>query len=376
MHRLLEFAGADEPPEARRSRHVGAFAHVDEQAVGPDREGFQPRQARSRRQFRQAPGAVPADGLDDGPDVRSRRSATPARQVDPAVGGELAEHFRHVFRRIVVLAEFVGQPGIGVNAHGKFRNAGQFFHVGAQFGGAQRAVEADEQRLGVADGVVERLQRLSRQRSARGIGDGAGDHHRDVRSRLLAQCLDCVQRRLGVEGVENRFHHQQVDTPPDQRGGGGGVVVGEHVEGDLPHARIVDVRGDRGRAIGGAQRTGHETGHARFFGHPVRRLARQPRGGQVDLLHPRFHPVVALGRRGGVEGVGGDDIGAGQQELPMDGGDPLRLRDAEQIVVAFQIARPVGKPLAPEIGLGQLQSLHAGTQGAIENRDPPAQQRA
>ena len=60
----------------------------------------------------------------------------------------------------------------------------------------------------------------------------------------------------------------------------------------------------------------------------------------------------------------------------MDGGDALRLRDAQQIVVALQVARAAGKPLPPEVGLGQLKCLHAGTQGAVENRDSPAQQRA
>ena len=59
----------------------------------------------------------------------------------------------------------------------------------------------------------------------------------------------------------------------------------------------------------------------------------------------------------------------------MDGGNSLGLRDTQQIIVAPEIARPVGKPLAPEIGLGEMEVLHAGAQGAIQNRDAPVQQR-
>ena len=127
-----------------------------------------------------------------------------------------------------------------------------------------------------------------------------------------------------------------------------GVRVGKFVEGDLAHARIVDVGGDRGRAVGWTQRTCHEPRHPGVLGDLVRRFARQPRGGEVDLVHQRFQPVVALGGSGGVEGVGCDDVGTGDQKLAMDLGYALGLGDAQQIVVALEIPRPAGKPLAPK----------------------------
>ena len=86
----------------------------------------------------------------------------------------------------------------------------------AHFLGAERAVEADGERLGVAHRIPERGRRLAGQHAAGTVGDGAGDHHRHVDAALLADLGDGVDRGLGVERVEDRLDQQQIDAAVDQ----------------------------------------------------------------------------------------------------------------------------------------------------------------
>ena len=59
---------------------------------------------------------MPFTALGDGADVVGRRAAAAADDVDEAGLGELADERRHVFRALVVEAEFVGQAGIRIGA--------------------------------------------------------------------------------------------------------------------------------------------------------------------------------------------------------------------------------------------------------------------
>ena len=119
-----------------------------------------------------------------------RRPAAAADQVHQPVLRELAEHGRHLLRRLVVLAEFVGQPGVGVGAHVDRRHPGELLDVLAQSAGAQRTVESDAERPRVGDRVPERLGGLTRQRPPARVGDRARDHHRHPDARALEHLLD------------------------------------------------------------------------------------------------------------------------------------------------------------------------------------------
>ena len=66
----------------------------------------------------------------------------------------------------------------------------------------------------------------------------------------------------------------------------------------------------------------------------VRRPAREPRGRQIQLGCEFGQAVVGLGDRGGVEGVRGDQVGAGLEILAVNLRDHLRPRERQQIVVA------------------------------------------
>ena len=104
----------------------------------------------------------------------------PPTMLTRPAGREFADQPRHVFRALVVLAEFVGQAGIGIGADQRVGDAADVGDMRAQVFGAERAVEADGDRLGVAHRIPERFRQLARQQAAGFVGDGAGDHHRHV----------------------------------------------------------------------------------------------------------------------------------------------------------------------------------------------------
>ena len=196
-------------------------------------------------------------------DVLRGGAAAAADQVDQAGGGELAEHGGHLVGRLVVLAELVGQPGVGVGGDEAVGDPGQLGDVGPQLGRAQRAVEADDERPDVADAVPERLGGLAREGAAAGVGDRAGDPDRPAPALLLEERLQREDRGLGVEGVEDRLDQQQVGAAVDQPAGLLEVGRDELVEAGVAGAGVVDVRGDRGRLVGGARASRPRTAGAR-----------------------------------------------------------------------------------------------------------------
>ena len=182
----------------------------------------------------------------------------PPTMLTSPLRGELAERRGHLVGGLVVLAERVGQAGVGVHGDEGVGEPAQLGDVGAQVGGAERAVQPDRERPDVAHGVPERLGHLAGQGASGGVGDGAGDDHRPAPAVLLEQRLEGEDRRLGVEGVEDRLDEQQVGAAVDQAAGLLEVRRDELVVGDVAGARVVDVGRDRRGAVGRAEGAGDE----------------------------------------------------------------------------------------------------------------------
>ena len=201
-------AGGDQLAELGRAGDVGALADIDERDFRRQREGFQSRQPQLPRHLRNRARRLAGDRFGDRRDMVGRGAAAAADHVDQAGRGEFAEQLGHVFRALVVIAEFVGQPGVRIGAHERVGEAADFGDMGAHLARAQRAVQADGDRVGVAHRIPERRRRLPRQQSAGAVGDGAGDHHRQVDAAFGADLGDGVDRRLGVERVEDGLDQQ------------------------------------------------------------------------------------------------------------------------------------------------------------------------
>ncbi len=302
--------------------------------------------------------------------MRRRSAAAAADDVEETAGGELLDHRGHFCRRFVVLAEGIGQAGVGVGGHVGVGLVGQLFQIRAQVLGAQGAVQTYGDRLGMAHRVPERLGGLAGQRAAGGVGDGAGDHDRQLDAIFLEHLLHGEDRRLGVQRVEDRFNQDQVGAALDQAAGGLGVVLYQEVEGDVAVAGVVDVRGDGAGAAGRAEHAADETRAIRSLGGlHVGYFPGQARAFHVQLVDQFFHAVVGLGDPGGIEGVGFQNVGAGIEIGFLDGLDDVGAGEQQQVVVALHVARPVSETLAAVVRLFQLVALDHGAHAAVEDQD-------
>jgi len=130
----------DQPFKARGAGHVGPLADVDEQRVGIDVKRLKARQtAGGGARWHLARRRI-GHRLGDHADVLGRRAAAAADNIDQPALGEFGHNPGHFFRRLVVFAKLVGQPGVGVRGDEGIGFVGQFGQIRAQLFGAQRAV--------------------------------------------------------------------------------------------------------------------------------------------------------------------------------------------------------------------------------------------
>ena len=240
---------------------------------------------------------------------------------------------------------------------------------------AERAVQADRDRLRVPHRIPERRRRLAGQQAAGAVGDGAGDHHRHVEAGLLADFGNGVDRRLGVERVEDRLDQQQVGAAVEQPAHLLAIGFAQLVEGDGAEAGIGHVRRDRGGAVGRAQSAGDEAPLAVFLLGRGRRVARQRRARRVEFVGDALHAVIGLRDGGGGEGVGRDDVGAGAEIGEMNVAHGVRTAQIEQIVVAAHLAVPGVETRAAIAFLVELERLDHGAHGAVEHQNALSERR-
>ena len=212
-------AGLDQVAEPGGAGDVGALADVDEQRVLGDVQRLEARRAAApARSPAGTRGGLAVDGLGDRGDVRPASCRSSRRQVDQAgrrrtrsmiAGGLLG--------RLVVLAERVGQAGVRVAGDEASRRSGPARRCRAASPSAPSA-----QLRPTASG---RACRTEFQNASVTWPDSVrpeasvmvpGDDHRPAAAALLEQRLDGEDRRLGVEGVEDRLDEEQVGAAVDQ----------------------------------------------------------------------------------------------------------------------------------------------------------------
>ena len=370
-------ARLDQPRELPRAGDVGPLPDHQEVAVRPDGQPLQAaglgvalgrRRAGTRRDA--------GDGRVDRRDVLGRRPAATADQVDEAALGELPEQPRRLRGVLVVLPEGVRQPGVRVAAHPGVGEARQLAQVGPHLAGPEGAVDADREGARVGDRDPEGVDRLSRERAPAAIGDRHRDYQRDLGAPLVEDVEDGGDRRLRVQRVEDRLDQQQVRAAVEQPARLLGVGVADGVERDGAERRIVDVRRDGQRAVRGPDRTRDVARALRRARRPaVRRLAGEPRRGDVHLVGRRLEPVVGLRDGGRGERVGLDDVRAGGQVRVVNPHDRLGLRQHEDVVVPLQLVAVLGEARPPEVRLLEAERLHHGRHGTVEHQDALGERR-
>ena len=167
---------------------------------------------------------------------------------------------------------------------------------------------------------------------------------------LLEMLFDREQRGLGVERVEDGLDHQQIRAAIQQAADGLAITLHQLIETDVARAGIVHVRRDRSGTRGRSQHAGDEARLVRnlrleFIAHP----ARQFRAGQIQFIGQVCHAVIGQRHGGGIECAGLDDVRARRQIFGVDAADDVRLGQQQQVVVAFDIDRMVGKGPARDV---------------------------
>ncbi len=362
-------ARGDQFTESRRARDVGTLADVDEGDRGREFERLQAGKPQPRFDHGDSARLVRRDRGCNRGDMIGRGAAAAADDVDKATTCEFADQARHIFRALVILAEFVGQSGIRIGAHQRVGDAADIGDMGAQVLGAERAVEADGDRLGVAHRIPERFGQLAGQQPAGFVGDGARDHHGHVDAAGFRDFGDRIERRLGVERIEDRLDQQQVGAAVQEPLDLLAIGRAQIVEGDGAEAGARHIGRDRCGAVGRADRAGDKARLAFLGSDPLGGGARQLGALKIHLVGDAGEVVIGLRDRGRGKRIGGDDVGAGAQIIGVDVLDRVRLRQDQEIVVAPEVAMEILKPFAAKRGFVVLQPLNHGAHGAVEHQD-------
>jgi len=157
-----------------------------------------------------------ANGFGNGVDVSWRGAAAATHQVQPAVFGKLVKLVTHGCRRLVIFAESIGKARIGITTYINGRQAGQFFDIRPHLPGSQGAVDANAEQVGVRNRVPEGFHRLTRQGATAGVGNGDRNHYRNPAFQGVETIFNREQGGFQVEGVENRFNQQEIDSAIEQ----------------------------------------------------------------------------------------------------------------------------------------------------------------
>ncbi len=261
-----------------------------------------------------------------------------------------------------------GQAGVRVARDPRRRDARHVLHERSHLGRTERAVDADDQRLGVLDREPERLDRLPREVAAALVDRREREPERKL-GRLVERRRD---RGLRVQRVEHRLDEQDVDAAVAQAADLVRVCIADGVEGHRAIRRIVDARRERERHVQRADGAGDEPRPVRGLRSPrVRRAAGEPGALDVHLVHHvGAERVVGLADRRRGERVRRGDVGARGEVVVVDPGDDLGARDVQQVGVARDIVRMVTEALAAIGLLAAELALDEDAPGAVEHGDP------
>ena len=107
-------------------------------------------------------------------------------------------------------------------------------------------------------GGQEGVQRLAGQGTPCNVGNGDGKHQRHTASHFLHRLLRRIEGGLGVEGIEDGFYQQGIDSSLQQGSHLLAVDVGQVVEGQGTVGGIAHVGAHGAGLVRGAHRACYE----------------------------------------------------------------------------------------------------------------------
>ncbi len=190
-----------------------------------------------------------------------------------------------------------------------------------------------------------------------------------MNSFLREHFLRRKDRGFGIQCVENSLDQDDVGTAIDQTTHLLGIGKPQIIEADGTITGIVDVRRDRGCAVGRPECASHEAPPAVLCLGPPRSTPRQPRAIAIEVVDHVLHAVIGLGDPGRGEGVGLQNVGTGDCVMIMYLFNRLRLRERQKVVVALLMAIAGAETLAPEVILDETQLLDLRPHCAVHDED-------
>ena len=329
--------GLDQLAEFGRAGDVGALADNDEilRRVAQYHALTHARRARGRRAASCARppasrrGVIFRDGFGDGAICSGVVPQQPPTMLTSPSRAHSSEQPGHVLRRLVIFAHGVGQAGIGIDADQRIGDLRDFGDRRPQLLGAERAVQARPRTAADAASNTRRPRRLAGEIAAGQIGDGAGDHDRQLTPISSNTCSTAKTAALAFSVSKMVSIRMSVGAALDQAARLLAIGLDQLVEADIAEAGIVHIGRDRGGAVGRAERAGDEARLVRRLRGPdVGGLARELRRLDVHLVGHRPPGRNRPARSLRIEGVGLEDVGAGFEIGVVDLADDLGLASA------------------------------------------------
>ena len=368
---LVKFLLFDQGGKSRGSRHVGPLPDRSEGSPGSDRVGFQTTQHRGGRRRLRYAGRQPLHSFPDRRDVLRGRSTTSPDHVEKSRLSEFPKNLCHLLRGLIITPKSVRQTGVRITTDKTVRYLRQGRHVRPHLLRAEGAVDPHTEGAGVADRVPESLRGLTGKGTTGGVRDRHRNHHGKAVTDLVKNFLDRPKRRLEIERVEGGFRQQHIHPALDQGPDLLSISLRQLAKSHRPVFRAIHIGRHGGRAVGRPDRPCHPS-HSPWIRLQkfVRGFPCQPGGGQVDVPHRGFQGVIRLGDRGGVKGVGLNDLRARLEVGLVDASDHIRPGDRQNIVVSLEVLGMGDEALSPEILFRQVVPLDHGSHGPVHEHDP------
>mmetsp|Transcript_869 Transcript_869/g.1374 ORF Transcript_869/g.1374 Transcript_869/m.1374 type:complete len:333 (-) Transcript_869:103-1101(-) len=220
---------------------------------------------------------------------------------------------------------------------------GQLLHERRHVLRSQGAVQAHAHGLGMPDGSIKCLPCLTRQGPARLVHQCARHEYWDVQSTELQVFSHSVKSCLGIQCVEDGFHHQNVRTSVHQPHYLLKVSFHQLVERHIPRRWVLHGRRDGSRAVGRSNGSYHKPRMRRVcLRHFIARLSRKPCALVVQLIRIVLHLIVRHRNRGGRKCVGTNHIRSPNlQILFVNATYHIGTGNGQHVIVALHIALPV-----------------------------------
>lgn len=329
-------------------------------------------------------------------------AAAAASKVEEAGFGEVGEMVRHVTGLEVKAGrgEGVGEAGVGIATEGGGGTLVEVLEEGLHEVGPQGAVESDREGVGVGDGVPEGFPFLGGNHGFASPSDGGTDDDGELVPGFVEDFLTGNEGRFGVEGIEDGFHHEDVDAPFDEGFDLVGVGIFHLIEGDGAEGGVVGVgeigEGDRH----GADGSGYVAGAAGVVGNAIGfdaaefgRLDIEPPdevlqkgvvndffleklrvfAGAVACFAGVFDEELGLREGGAGEGVGFDDVTPSLVEALVDVGDDIGAGEGENVAVIKEVFLVLLELVAASVAFTEFVTTNGGSHGAVENENAFAQ---